>query len=417
MGVRPGRIPNRSASPCPVGGHGSTRTGHARATKASARRGGGHVAGGFATPCWQGAARRCGRGDGPCQKDRASRIAQERPSGRGQETRPAFPRPRATLPCRPAGPGTTKGQRPIRRARSARRGRVGRWPGALAPGWSGISVALWQGRWPLPLQRCSPASTPGGSGNATRVSPPARDGALQTGRSRHPDRPAPDPAGAKRPPWAGRALAGGFGPRLAKGQRGAVAGAMAPAIAAVKALSSLRAGTGNATRVSPARARRCPADRQVREQQKASVRRGRVGYWLGGPGSRQACGTRSAGPGRWPRPDRVRRGPKWVLPSGRQPMRPARSQQPAKAAPARRPAGVSRAAAVAKRWTGTAPGVTGRGRKARPAFPPPGAEPPVLPVPGISQHRQPGFLARTLRQVAVCPGPQGSGKAGQGSRM
>jgi len=32
---------------------------------------------------------------------------------------------------------------------------------------------------------------------------------------------------------AGRALAGGFGPRLVKDQRGAVAGAMAPAIAAV----------------------------------------------------------------------------------------------------------------------------------------------------------------------------------------
>ena len=216
-------------------------------TPASARPGGceapaGSGAGrGLWPPAGQGPAWRWGRGDGPCQRDRASRSAQERHSGRDQETRPAFPRPRATLPCRPAGPGTTKGQRPIRRARSARRGRVGRWPGALAPGWSGISVALWQGRWPLPLQRCSPASTPGGSGNATRVSPPARDGALQTGRSRHPDRPAPDPAGAKRPPWAGRALAGGFGPRLAKGQRSAVAGAMAPAIGTVKVLAPLRA--------------------------------------------------------------------------------------------------------------------------------------------------------------------------------
>jgi len=42
-------------------------------------------------------------------------------------------------------------------------------------------------------------------------------------------RPAPDLAGAKRPPGAGRALAGGFGPRLVKDQRGAAAGAMAPA--------------------------------------------------------------------------------------------------------------------------------------------------------------------------------------------
>jgi len=46
----------------------------------------------------------------------------------------------------------------------------------------------------------------------------------------------------KRPPGAGRALAGGFGPRLDKDQRDAVAGAMAPAIAAVKVLSSVLAG-------------------------------------------------------------------------------------------------------------------------------------------------------------------------------
>ena len=32
-------------------------------------------------------------------------------------------------------------------------GRGGRWPGALAPGWPRISVALWQGRWPLPMQQ------------------------------------------------------------------------------------------------------------------------------------------------------------------------------------------------------------------------------------------------------------------------
>jgi len=38
---------------------------------------------------------------------------------------PRFPRPRATVPCRPAGPSTTKGQRPTRRAKSARHGRAG----------------------------------------------------------------------------------------------------------------------------------------------------------------------------------------------------------------------------------------------------------------------------------------------------
>jgi len=41
-----------------------------------------------------------------------------------------------------------------------------------------------------------------------------RDGFPQIGSSGTCRRPAPGPAGAKRPPVAGRALAGGFGPRL-----------------------------------------------------------------------------------------------------------------------------------------------------------------------------------------------------------
>ncbi|MFN7596675.1 MAG: hypothetical protein ACK5PT_08000 [Cereibacter sp.] len=57
-----------------------------------------------------------------------------------------------------------------------------------------------------------------------------------TGRSGTNNRPAPDPAGGKRPPWAGRVLAGGFGPRPVKDQRDAVAGAMAPANEAVRVL-------------------------------------------------------------------------------------------------------------------------------------------------------------------------------------
>jgi hypothetical protein len=68
----------------------------------------------------------------------------------GNRKRTAFPRPCETVPRRSAGPGATAGQRPTRRARSARRGRGGRWPGALAPGAPGVSRALWQGRWPLP---------------------------------------------------------------------------------------------------------------------------------------------------------------------------------------------------------------------------------------------------------------------------
>ncbi len=56
-------------------------------------------------------------------------------------------------------------------------------------------------------------AVPGRSGNATRVSP-ARAGHCPVDRQfREIQRPAPDPAGEKRPPGAGRALAGGFGPR------------------------------------------------------------------------------------------------------------------------------------------------------------------------------------------------------------
>ena len=62
----------------------------------------------------------------------------------------------------------------------------------------------------------------------------------------HNGRPAPGPAGAKRPPV--RALASGIGPRLVKDQRGAVAGAMAPANETVPVLSPLRTGPGNAAR-------------------------------------------------------------------------------------------------------------------------------------------------------------------------
>jgi len=61
----------------------------------------------------------------------AMRVPSSVRAGTGNAAR--FPRPSGTVPRRPAGPGTTKGQRPTRRARSARRGRGGRWPGALGP--------------------------------------------------------------------------------------------------------------------------------------------------------------------------------------------------------------------------------------------------------------------------------------------
>jgi len=78
----------------------------------------------------------------------------------GTRKRIAFPRPCKTVPSRSAIPNATQA--------SARRGRGWRWPGALAPSGPGVSVALWQGRWPLPWQRrwrfglCSSAPSPGG---------------------------------------------------------------------------------------------------------------------------------------------------------------------------------------------------------------------------------------------------------------
>jgi len=191
--------------------------------KASARPGGGEAPawGGAGAgrvlwpPAGEGSAWRCGRGDGPCHGRGEGAFA---PPGGNRKRDPRFPRPCATVPCRPVGPGPKKGQRPTRRGgrwpgalgprsvlipvqhcgrgdgpchcsgggafvsaggnrkrdprfprpcgtvrrrpagpraseASARQGRGGRLPRALAPGRTRISVALWQGRWPLPLKR------------------------------------------------------------------------------------------------------------------------------------------------------------------------------------------------------------------------------------------------------------------------
>ncbi len=86
----------------------------------------------------------------------------------------------------------------------------------------------------------------------------------------------------------------------------------------------IRAGPGNATRVSPARARRCPADRWVQAPRKASARPG--------GGEAPAGGGAGAGRGLWPpagpdigvalwqgrRPLQLKRG-QCLRPSGREP--------------------------------------------------------------------------------------------------
>jgi hypothetical protein len=232
----------------------------------------------------------------------------------GTGNAPRFPRPRGTVPCRPAGPGTTQASaRPGGREAPAMGG-SGAGRGLWPPAGPDANVALWQGRWPLPWHP-GPAIRPSVRDQETqRVSPPERDGALQTGRTGNNI--------GQRPPGAGRALAGGCGPRLAKDQRGAVAGAMAPASEAVKLLSPLRAGSGNAARF-PARARRCPVDRQVQAPRKASARPG-GGEAHAGPGAGAGRGLLAPGgtrislaleQGRWPLPEGARRARAAVFPA------------------------------------------------------------------------------------------------------
>jgi hypothetical protein len=79
------------------------------------------LAGGFGPPAGQVSRVGSGRGDGPCHGNGA--VPPPLRAGPGNALR--FPRPRGTVPRRSAGPGTPQA--------SARRGRGGRWPGALGP--------------------------------------------------------------------------------------------------------------------------------------------------------------------------------------------------------------------------------------------------------------------------------------------
>jgi len=203
------------------------------------------------------------------------------PCRRDQETRPAFPPPLRDGAPWTGGSGKNAGQRPPG---------VGR---ALAGGFGPRLVlipALCCGRGDGPCH-CSgegPFVLPGGKRKRIAFPPPARNGPLQTGRSgrNRGQRPTRRVQSARR--GRGGRWPGALGPRRGKDQRNAAAGAMAPAIPAVTALSPVRAGSGNATRVSPALAQRWPVDRQVREQRQASAR----------PGGREAPARGGAGAGR-----------------------------------------------------------------------------------------------------------------------
>ncbi len=236
----------------------------------------------------------------------------------GTRKRTAFPRPCGTVPRRPAGPGTTRGQRPPvagralagafgpRRARDQR----GAVAGAMAPAMTaGLAVRTLIFR---------PQS--GREQETHCVSPARARRCHQDPRNPHQQRPAPDPAGEKRPPWAGRALAGGFGPPARQGSAWRCGRGDGPCHGNGAGGSDsdrprpLRAGKGNAC-VSPARAGRFPVDRQVREKQKASARPGGreapagggagAGRGLWAPGGPGISGT--LWQGRWPLPGCARR--------------------------------------------------------------------------------------------------------------
>ena len=194
----------------------------------------------------------------------------------------AFPRPCGTVPCRPAGSGTPKGQRPTRRGRSARRWRVGRWPGALAPGGPRGSVALWLGRWPLPERPAIPENTPPGGNRKRDPRFPARAGRCPVDRSvQAPRKASARPGGREAPAGGGSGAGRGLWPPAGQGTAQRCGRGDGPCHWNGESACATPGGSGYATRVSPARARRCPVDRQVRDQQKASACRGRVGCWPG----------------------------------------------------------------------------------------------------------------------------------------
>jgi len=144
-----------------------------------------------------------------------------------------------------------------------------------------------------------------GTGNATRVSP-ARVGRSPVDRwIRAPRKASARPGGREAPAVGGAGAGRGLWPPAGKGQRGAVAGAMAPAIEAVRVLSPLRAGKGNATLVSHAHAGRFFAHRQVREHRQASARPG--GRWPGALGPGWTRARVALWQGRWPLPGCSRR--------------------------------------------------------------------------------------------------------------
>ena len=94
------------------------------------------------------------------------------------------------------------------------------------------------------------------------------------------------PTAGQRPPGRGGRWPGALGPRRAWGQRGAVAGAMAPALAAGLAVRILSFRPRTRATLPPRPVQPAPTE--------ASARRWRGGRWPGALGPRRAWGHRGA---------------------------------------------------------------------------------------------------------------------------
>ena len=128
-------------------------------------------------------------------------------AGSGNAAR--FPRPRGTVPCRPAGPGTTQASARPGGCKAPAGGGAGAGRGLWPPAGPDPGAALWQGRWPLPFKRGVLESTGpalwAGTGNASRFPRPC--GTV-------PCRPAgPGTPAGQRPARRGRSARRGRGGR------------------------------------------------------------------------------------------------------------------------------------------------------------------------------------------------------------
>ena len=172
-------------------------------------------AGGFGPPAGLGSTWRGGRGDGPCHGNDA--VPPPLRAGTGNALRfPARAERCHQDRCCPhqERPAPAPGGREAPAGGGAGAGR-GLWP----PGGREGSVALWQGRWPLPWQRRSSAAASGG--NRKRMRFPRPCGTVPR-RPAGPGTPQASarPGGREAPAGGGAGAGRGFGPPAGQGSAG-----------------------------------------------------------------------------------------------------------------------------------------------------------------------------------------------------